>query len=87
MYLSYTYSTNIYMHAGVYAHMSPSTNITQQTTRVLLCTHNKFYFEEEFEARKKKKKKKNGLAAHTQPTGRLTNQWHNNSAQCGAHGP
>ena len=36
---------------------------------------------------KKKKKKKNGLAAHTQPTGRLTNQWHNNSAQCGAHDP
>ena len=56
MYLSYTYYTNIYMHAGVYAHMSPSTNITQQTTRVLLCTHNKFYFEEEFEEQKKKKR-------------------------------
>ena len=51
------------MHAGVYAHMSRSTNITQQTTRVL-CTHNKFYFEEEIDEQKKKK----GLAAHhTQP--------------------
>ena len=52
--------------------------------RAYLCTHNKFYFEEEFDEQKKKKRP--GGPPHT--TNRPTDQpVYNNSAQCGAHGP